>query len=129
MTYNTLEKVRLPVFRSKSGWIFGVCAGFAQTFNLSLFWVRALLVLAFVFTGFFPMGLIYLLAALLMKVEPPREPKSMSEWEFYNSYASSKSLALARLKQRFERLDRRARRLEDLVTAREYDWDRRLREG
>ena len=56
-----------------------------------------------------------------MNVEPPLEPKSPSEWEFYNSYASSKSLALARLKQRFERL-------EDLVTAREYDWDRRLRE-
>jgi phage shock protein C len=96
---------------------------------LSHFWIRTLLVLAFVFTGFFPIGFLYLLAALLMKVEPPLEPKSPSEWEFYNSYASSKSLALARLKQRFERLDRRARRLEDLVTAREYDWDRRLREG
>jgi phage shock protein C len=96
---------------------------------LSHFWIRTLLVLAFVFTGFFPIGFLYLLAALLMKVEPPLEPKSPSEWEFYNSYASSKSLALARLKQRFKRLDRRARRLEDLVTAREYDWDRRLREG
>ena len=78
--------------------------------------------MAFVFTGFFPIGFLYLLAALLMKVEPPSQPKSPSEWEFYNSYASSKSLALARLKHRFERL-------EDLVTAREYDWDRRLREG
>ncbi|MBC8244709.1 MAG: PspC domain-containing protein [Verrucomicrobia bacterium] len=129
MTYNTLNKIKIPVFRSRDGWIFGVCAGLAQAFNLSLFWVRTLLVLAFVFTGFFPMGLVYLLAALLMKVEPPREPGNVAEWEFYNSYASSKGLALARLKRRFERLDRRARRLEDLVTAREYDWDRRLREG
>jgi phage shock protein C len=71
---------------------FGVCAGFAQTFNLPHFWIRTLLVLAFVFTGFFPIGFLYLLAALLMKVEPPLEPKSPSEWEFYNSYASSKSL-------------------------------------
>jgi hypothetical protein len=64
----------------------------------------------------FSVGLLYLLAALLMKVEPLREPKSSSEWEFYNSYASSKSLAFAWLKQRFERLDRRTRWLEDLVT-------------
>ena len=129
MTYNTINRIKIPIYKSRKGWVFGVCAGFAQTFNLSLFWIRTVLVLAFVFTGFFPVGLLYLLAALLMKVEPPREPKSSSEWEFYNSYASSKSLALARLKQRFERLDRRTRRLEDLVTAREYDWDRRLREG
>ena len=128
MPYNTINRINIPIYRSRNGLAFGVCAGFAQTFNVSLFWSRTLLVLAFVLTGFFPMGLLYLLAALLMKVEPPREPKSASEWEFDNSYASSKSLALARLKQRFERLDRRTQRLEGLVTAREYDWDRRLRE-
>jgi phage shock protein C len=32
-----------------------------------------------------------------------------------------------RVKRRFEGLDRRVRRLEDHVTSREYDFDRRLR--
>ncbi len=84
MTYSTIKSIKIPIYKSRKRWVFGVCAEFAQTFNLSLFWIRTVLVLVFVFTGFFPVGLLYLLAALLMKVEPLREPKSSSAWEFYN---------------------------------------------
>lgn len=79
MTYNTINRIKIPIYKSSKMWVFEICAGFAQTFNLSLFWIRTVLVLVFVFTGFFPVGLLYLLAALLMKVEPLREPKSSSE--------------------------------------------------
>ncbi|MFT6562015.1 MAG: phage shock protein C [Limisphaerales bacterium] len=72
---------------------------------MSLFWIQTLLVLAFVFTGFFPIEVLYLLAALLMKAEPLIQLKSPPEWEFYNSDPSSKSLALVRLKHQFERLE------------------------
>ena len=49
--------------------------------------------------------------------------------EFYNSYTSSRSLALHRLKRTFDSLDRRVQRIESAVTAREYNWERRLNEG
>jgi phage shock protein C len=35
-------------------------------------------------------------------------------------------MATQRLKRMFDNLDRRIRRMEDTVTARDYDWDRRL---
>ena len=61
------------------------------------------------FTGFFPIEVLYLLAVLLMKAEPLIQLKSPLEWELYNSDPSSKSLAVVRLKHQFERL-------EDLMT-------------
>jgi phage shock protein C len=35
-------------------------------------------------------------------------------------------MALHRLKKTFDSLDRRIQRMEGIVTAKEYDWDRRL---
>jgi len=37
-------------------------------------------------------------------------------------------MALHRLKRTFDNLDRRIQRIESIVTARDYDWERRLRE-
>jgi phage shock protein C len=37
-------------------------------------------------------------------------------------------MALQRLRHVFDKLDRRVQRVEDTVTAREYDWERRLRQ-
>ena len=50
--------------------LFGVCKGLAEYFDLSLFWLRVIVLVLFVSTGFIPAGLIYILAALLMKLEP-----------------------------------------------------------
>jgi len=50
--------------------IFGVCRGVAQYFDLSLFWVRIAFVAGFLFSGFFPVGVLYIFMALLMKKEP-----------------------------------------------------------
>ena len=56
--------------RSRHGFLFGVCRGLAEYFDLSLFWLRAIVLGTFVLTGFFPVVFVYLLAALLMKREP-----------------------------------------------------------
>lgn len=37
-------------------------------------------------------------------------------------------MALNRLKRSFDNLDRRIRRMEHIVTTREYDWERKLNE-
>lgn len=52
--------------------------------------------------------------------------ESDDEEEFYQSYTTSRSMALQRLQRIYDKIDRRVQRMEDAVTAREYDWDRRL---
>ena len=117
------------LYRSRDGVLFGVCKGVAQYADLSVFWFRVVMVVAAVFTYFIPFLLAYLVAAVLMKPEPVLEPATEADWEFYHSYASSRSLALSRLKARFESIERRTRRIENLVTAREFEWDQRMRMG
>ena len=114
------------LYRSRDGIILGVCKGSADYLDFSLFWTRMLAVLFFVLSGFWPVGGLYLLAALVMKPKPVVPFESTGEREFYDAYVNSRGLALHRLKRTFENLDRRIRRMEDLVTNREYDWEQRL---
>ncbi len=116
-------------YRSRSGMFLGVCKGIATHYDFSLFWVRFLTVMATIFSGFWPMVLLYVIAALLMKREPILPLENESEKEFYTSYTASRAGAIGRLKRTYESLERRLRRLEDSVTAREYDWQRRFNEG
>ncbi len=117
------------LYRSRHGMIFGVCQGLAQYLNLKVFWVRTTAVIILIFTGIWPTVVIYLAAALLMKPEPILPLETEEAQEFYNSYTTSRSLALHRLKRTFDNSDRRIQRMETIVTAQEYDWDRRLNEG
>ena len=117
------------LYRSRDGMIFGICKGFADYAEVSVFWVRLIMVVLFVFTGFFPIVLLYLLAPFLMKPEPVMAPPTADDWEFYNSMAADRSMGVARLKRKFEQLERRTRRMESAVTAREFDWEERLRTG
>lgn len=116
-------------YRARDGVIFGVCRGLARHFDLSVVGMRIGVALVAIFTGFWPVAGAYVLAALLMKPAPALPLHSSDEAEFYNTVATSRTLALQRLKDTFDRLDRRVSRIEDAVTARGYDWDRRLREG
>jgi len=115
-------------YRSRRGMIFGVCRGLAEHFDFSVFWMRVIFVVAFIMSGFWPAGLLYLLLGLLLKPAPVVPFANADDAEFYNSYASSRGMALSRLKRNFDSLDRRIQRIEAIVTAPEYDWDRRMNE-
>lgn len=116
-------------YRARDGVIFGVCRGLADHFDLSVAGFRLAVVLIAVFTGFWLVFGAYVIAAILMKPAPAVPLHSSGEAEFYNTVATSRALALQRVKDAYERLDRRVRRIEATVTARGYEWDRRLREG
>jgi phage shock protein C len=88
--------------------------------------VRLILVVLAFLTGFWPVILLYLLAAILMKPAPLIPFEAEEDREFYDSYTGSPKMAISRLKRTFDNLDRRIQRIEDVVTAREYEWDRRL---
>ena len=118
--------IQRGLYRSREGVILGVCRGLAEYFDFSVFWTRIIAVALFVLTGFWPIVALYILAALLMKPKPVIPIQDDAERVFYDSYTHSRHGAVQRLKQRFERLDRRIRRMEDVVTSREFDWDRRM---
>ena len=123
-----MTKERKRPYRSRSGMILGVCKGLAAYFDVSVFWTRMAATTMLLFSGFWPIGGIYLLAGFLMKPEPVSPIVTEEDQEFYNSYTSSRRMALHRLKRTFDRLDRRIQRMEHVVTGKEYDWERRMSE-
>jgi phage shock protein C len=119
--------LRGGLYRSRNGVILGVCRGIADYFDFSVFWVRAIAVLLLIFSGFWPVAILYFIAALLMKPEPVIPIDTDEDQEFYDSYIHSRKGAIDRLKRRYDNLERRIRRMEDTVTSREFDWDSKLR--
>jgi phage shock protein C len=114
------------LYRSRRGLILGVCRGIAEYFDFSVFWVRIITVGLFLFTGFWPTGILYFVAAFIMKPEPVIPIKNDDEQEFYDSYVRSKTMATDRIKRRYENLERRIQRMEDAVTSPEFDWEKKL---
>lgn len=103
-------------YRSRRRMFFGVCRGLADYMNFSVFWTRMLVLIAFIFSGFFPVGAIYLLLALLMKTEPYGYARCCAQ----QSRGGGRSR---------DGLDERIRRMEASVHASQYDWDERLQRG
>ncbi len=114
------------LYRARDGFILGVCKGIAEFYDFALFWVRAVFVVLFVFTGFWPICVIYFVAALLMKPKPVVPLETEDDREFYDSYTHSRKAAANRLKRRYDNLERRIRRMEDRVTSQEFDFDQKL---
>lgn len=113
-------------YRSRKGMILGVCRGIAQYFDFSVFWIRAISVFILLFSGIWPVMIVYFGLALVMKPEPAIPLKYDGEDEFYESYVHTKRSAVDRIRRRYEDMDRRIRRMENSVTSREFDWHRRL---
>jgi len=114
------------LYRSRNGIILGVCQGLADFFDLKAFWVRIIVLVFFFASGIWPILILYFAASLLMKPEPVRPIETEEEQEFYDSYTASRERATSRVKRRFQDLDRRIQRMEDMVTAREFEWDRKF---
>lgn len=119
--------MRRGIYRSRQGAIFGVCRGLAEHFDFSVFWVRFMAVVMLIVSGLWPAMILYILAALVMKPQPVMPISSAEEQQFYDRYTASRHDAAQGLKRRYEGLEKRIRRMEDVVTSREYDWERRLR--
>jgi phage shock protein C len=114
------------LYRSRRGLILGVCRGIADYFDLSVFWVRSIFVIVFIFTGFWPIIGLYLLAALLMKSAPGMRADTGSEYESQSCCSYAKHSTADRLKRKWHHLEKRIRKMEDKVTSREYEWNHRF---
>jgi len=122
-------KKRTGPFRSRSGVLLGVCKGLSEYLNFPVFWSRAIAIALLLFTGLWPVVGLYLLAALIMKPEPVLPFRDVEDHEFYSSYTTSRTLALQRLKRTYDNLNRRLRRMEDIITSKDYDWNRRFNQS
>jgi len=110
------------IYRSRKGIFMGVCRGLAEQFNFSVFWMRAIAILLFLFTGFWPVGVMYIVAGLILKLEPVSPLRNKKDEEFYDSYTYSRESAIQRIKRKFENIERRIQRMEHTVTSREFNW-------
>ena len=61
-----------------------------------------------------------------MKPAPVIHINSDDAHDFYDSYVHSRPRAVDRLKRRYDNIEQRIRRMEDAVTSRNYDWERRF---
>lgn len=110
-------------YRSRQGVFLGVLKGLANHFNISVFWLRAFAVIAFLFTGFFPVVVFYIIAGLVLKIEPVSPLHDEDDREFYDSYTQSRKAAIQRIKRKFDNIERRIQRMEHTVTSKDFNWE------
>lgn len=112
------------------GWVAGVCAGLAEFFDWNVKLLRVLFVAGLIVSGFFPIGLIYLVLWYLM--EPAdgdtRSPSSHEDVTAgrYGSH-SAPAPSATDVKARFTRLEERLRNMEACVTSDEFELRRELK--
>lgn len=109
-------------YRSRNGIFMGVLKGLATHFDFSVFWLRTIAVLAFIFTGFYPVALLYIIAGLILKIEPVAPLHNDNDKEFYETYAQSRKAAIQRIRRKYDNIERRIQRMEHTVTSKEFDW-------
>ena len=124
----TEQYKKASLYRSRDGLILGVCKGIARRYAVPVFWIRVGVIFVMVTTAVWPVVLAYFMAAFFMKPEPVIPFSDESDSEFYDSYTNSRSMALHRVKKKFDQLNNRIRRMEDVVTSRDFTWDRKLGE-
>lgn len=112
---------------TERGKIFGVCAGLADYFGISVFVVRIVAVIALlVFT--MPTLVCYLLAALLLNRAPAYHYHSEAEKEFWRQVRLKPSESLSRLRHRYREQEQRIRSMEAFVTSSEAKLHRAFRD-
>lgn len=117
---------RKPLYRARDGKVMGVCKGLARYFDVRVRYVRLAFIFAAIFTAFWPVAIIYVLLGLIVKPEPVYMPQDAAEKDFYSAYVGSRFEAVSRLRDKFDRIEKRIRRMEDVVTSKEFNWERRF---
>ncbi|MFH2091558.1 MAG: envelope stress response membrane protein PspC [Pseudomonadota bacterium] len=110
------------IYRSRKGLFMGVCRGLADHFNFSVLWFRIIVIVLFMFTGFWPVGVMYIVAGLILKVEPVSPLHDEKDQEFYDTYTHSRESAIQRVRRKFENIERRIQQMEHTVTSKEFNW-------
>jgi phage shock protein C len=119
---------RKTLYRSRNGLILGICRGVADRYDIPAFWIRVGVIVLMVTTTVWPVVLVYFGIGFLLKPEPIIPFTNESEDEFYGSFTNSRSMALHRLKKKFDQLQNRLHRMENVVTSKEFNWEMKMKQ-
>lgn len=113
------------------GWVAGVCAGVADYFGWSVKVIRVLVILALIFTGFFPVAAVYIALWYLMDPaeagDAPRPAGTAGSAGGGGPGRPGSGITPADAKARFEKLDRRLQQIEACVTQDELELRRQFK--
>jgi phage shock protein C len=140
-----LHRFRSRARRSSNGAVLGVFRGLAESMGWSVFWTRVIGVIVLMSivgtfgveglsrAGVLACSFFYLLLALLMGPARTGEMVDSASWKpdppcpgAVPRGGNGPRVDLAQLDRQLESLNRRIRRMEAVVTDRQYDWERRL---
>lgn len=125
--YHASYRRKFHFYRSReNALLFGVCAGIAEQYGWSAWAVRFAAILLQV-TLFPWLIVVYLILGLFMKRAPHQPFQSFEEEEIYNSYQTSRSDALRKIRGTYENLNVRLQRLETIVTSPTFDLEDEFR--
>ncbi len=118
---------RARLYRNpRQGKLCGVCAGVAEYFGTDVTIVRvATIVSAIIFS--IPTLIAYIAGCFLLPERPEALYGNEQEKQFWQSVRSSPSGTFSRARRKFMDLEQRLRRMEALVTSREFDLNRELK--
>lgn len=119
MNYQDYEPKRL--YRSHNGVIFGVCAGIAEYFDLPPWGVRLVWILLMLTGIGMPVLLVvYVALGLILPKRPLAPPQayypSGDPFQAQPVRPATHAEMLSRIQERFDALDKRLQRMEDIVT-------------
>lgn len=106
----------------------GVCQGIADWRDLPVGPIRLLLIIIAVSTGVFPVLVIYILAGLIMPLEPTeREYRDRySKDDIKDRYREDRRHTVNDIKEEFEDLKEKVSNMEDDVFNKEREWDKKF---
>lgn len=103
------------------GVIAGVCAGVAEYFDWNVRLLRAILVIGFLFSGFFPIVIVYCVLWYVLDEATVSAPSSSSASAGPAPESPGRRPTMTDVRARFERLDERLRNIEECVTDKEFE--------
>lgn len=112
---------RQGLYRDSSKGIFsGICAGLSRKFNISLSFIRFIFFFAALFSGIFPVVILYVIASFIMENHNDeidlQQLQILSKNEEESSYFN-----LGELTERFDNLDKKLQTMESFVISPQFD--------
>jgi phage shock protein C len=107
-------------FRSRKGVLLGVIRGCAEHWGMSPFALRIIVLTLSLFLAFWPVVIIYLVAAIVMPTEPDRPPAGGRDRELLLLGRADPMTLMDSLLARADQIESKARRLEDIVTSKGF---------
>lgn len=107
----------------------GVCAGLAQRFQLPAFGIRLMVVIVAFMTGFFPVLILYAIAAFFMEdvslLELKLKDQIMAEADEANP--KDRIMTSRELVEKFEKMDESLQKMESFVISPQFEWMRKFK--